>query len=106
MKTFTHYINGIAERKILSRGLQSKTPNLTYYGLSTVEQNALTQILLSEDDEVRELIASKISNAIEDAYCDMLRPSEAIDDAIDLARFKQEDEAQRARDMNQALKAA
>jgi hypothetical protein len=106
MQIFTQRINGIANRKILSRAFNGKTPNLTYNGLSAEEQKALVLALINEDEAVREFIASKITHALEDAYCDELRNSEAKDDAIDLSRFAQEDAAQRARDMKQELKAA
>ncbi len=99
MQIFKQRIQGIAQRKVLSRAFNGKTPNLTYQGLSAEEQKALVLALVNEDEEVREYIASEISGALEDAYCDELRPSEAEDDAIDLRRFAQEDAAQRARDM-------
>lgn len=99
MKTFQDRINSIAQRKVLSRALSGKTPNYTYYGLEADEQQALIAALINEDEEVRQLLASKISNAIEDSYCDQIRFSEAEDDAIDLRRFAEEDAASRARDL-------
>lgn len=103
MQIFQSRINGIAQAKVLSRALNGKTPNLTYSGLAAEQQKTLILALINEDEEVKELIASKITCALADAYCDELRPSEAIDDAIDLSRFAQEDAAARARDMNQAV---
>jgi hypothetical protein len=103
MEIFNQRINSIAQAKVLSRAINKKNPSLTFAGLSAKQQESLVAALINEDEEIRELIANKITNALEDAYCDELRPSEAIDDAIDLSRFAQEDIESRTRDMQLAM---
>jgi hypothetical protein len=103
MQIFRARIKGIAERKVLSRGIQRKTPNLTYQGLSQAERTSLTLALINEDESLHELIAQKITYALEDAYCDLIRVSEAEEDAIDLSILREQDARDRARDMNLAI---
>jgi hypothetical protein len=100
MKTFQAYIRGIAKGKVLSRAYRGLIPGLTYNDLEVLQQKALIAALINDDDSTREFIAKKITNALQDAYCDRLRQSEAIEDAIDLRNFIKEDEAERVRDMN------
>lgn len=100
--TYIDRIKDIAQRKVLSRAFNGKTPKLGYGHLSHIEQTALVQALIDENDEIRELIANHITNDIEDAYCDEIRISEAEEDAIELEHLRA-DIGQRSRDMNQQI---
>jgi|GEM_PF-5062041 len=86
--TYIQRIKDIAQRKVLRRAFNGKTPKLGYDELSHIEQKALISALIEENDAIRELIATHITNDIADAYCDEIRISEAVEDAIELQHLR------------------
>lgn len=102
--TYSQQIEIIGDLKVISRHARKRTPQLTFASLDRDDQIKLLMLLVDENSEAIESLLEKIDSDIEDAYCAVLRVSEAEDDAIDMRRFKREDEEERARDMNESFK--
>jgi hypothetical protein len=102
MQIFNQRIKGIAQSKALAKFINKMEPKVGYQYLTREQQTALILALVNEHKEVRDLVTSTITEALQKAYRAELGEDEAEIEADreETRRMIEDDNRQRARDLN------